>query len=60
LPGRRKMSVIILLTTAITGILLLATISIIELIEKRGSLSKMETRIRAMNRKIDEFLEDKK
>jgi len=50
----------ILLATTIIGILILVAISIIELIEKRRSLSKMETRIRAMNRKIDEFLEDKK
>ena len=52
---RKKMSATILLTTAITGILVLAAISIFERTKKRRKSSEMKMRIKTLSKKIDEF-----
>ena len=53
---RKKMSATILLTTAITGILVLAAISIFERTKKRRKSSEMKMRIKTLSKKIDKVL----
>ena len=53
------MSSTTLLIIGITGILILAAISIFERTKKRRKSSEMKMRVKTLSKKIDEFLEDK-
>ena len=53
--GDILLSPIFLFATAITGILVLAAISIFERTKKRRKSSEMKMRIKTLSKKIDEF-----